>query len=330
MDQQQKTRRFGIFVILCSCILRLAVSGVPEAAGRWLTDKSGILYPVSMETGQNVRFSASSEKNWSHFRESPAPWFRQPEKPVFSPEDLKLVDMDYDCTLRPDLEALLQQPLDWDLTGGAPAVLILHTHTTESYTKAGETYQETSAYRTLDEQYNMLSIGDAVAEALESRGIRVIHDRQIHDYPSYNGSYVHARAAIQKHLEENPAICLVLDLHRDALEKDGKQLRLVTQSDETACAQLMMVVGTDVSRQAHINWQENLALALKLHIQLQRLAPGIMRPLNLRAQRFNQDLSPGALLIEVGTAGNTHAEALAAAGLLAEAVAALAQGGGTA
>jgi len=86
-------------------------------------------------------------------------------------------------------------------------------------------------------------------------------------------------------------------------------------------AQLMIVIGTN-----HEGYEENLSLGLKLHAQLERQAEGIMRPLQLRAQRFNQDLSPGALLIEVGAAGNSHGEARIAAEQLAEAIAALARG----
>ena len=69
-----------------------------------------------------------------------------------------------------------------------------------------------------------------------------------------------------------------------------------------------------------------MALALKLHTQLEGIAPGIMRYVNLRAQRFNQDMSPGALIVEVGAAGNTHAEALTATEVLAKAVLSLAKG----
>jgi stage II sporulation protein P len=90
----------------------------------------------------------------------------------------------------------------------------------------------------------------------------------------------------------------------------------------------MLVVGTDGSGLSHPGWQENLSLALKLQVQLERLAPGITRPINLRSQRFNQDLSPGALLVEVGAAGNSRAEALRAAEILGEAIASLAGGAG--
>lgn len=326
MDQQQKTKRFGFYIILCACVLRLSIAGIPGRLFRNLVQAGTSSILTYLETGRNVRFSASLEKKMDFIRESPMPWIPQPEKPGFSPSDVDLVEMDYDCAYRPDLETLVTRPLDWDLTADEPTVLILHTHATESYTKNGEMYAETAAYRTLDENYNMLSIGDTVADVLTQAGIGVIHDRGIHDYPSYSGSYVHSRNSVEEILEQYPSVCLVLDLHRDAVEKDGKQLRPLAQAEGKPSAQLMLVVGTDISRQSHENWQENLALALKLHIQLERMTPGIMRPLNLRAQRFNQDLSPGALLVEVGAAGNTREEALTAARKLADALVFLSKG----
>ena len=235
--------------------------------------------------------------------------------------------MYYACSARPDVEALMARPLHWDLTSGEPAVLILHSHTTESYTKGDLPYKETAAYRTLDEQYNMLAIGDEVAEILNARGIVTLHDRTVHDYPSYNGAYVHSRREVLAILKEHPGIRMVLDLHRDACGSGtGGQMRTLTAIDGREAAQLMLVLGTNTGGRRHRYWEENLSLALKLHAQLERQSPGIMRPLCLRSQRFNQDLSPGALLVEVGAAGNTLAEALPAARQLALAVAALAVG----
>ena len=98
-------------------------------------------------------------------------------------------------------------------------------------------------------------------------------------------------------------------------------MRTLAQVDGEASAQLMVVLGTN-----HEHYEDNLSLALKLHARLEQQAPGIMRPLQLRSQRFNQDLSPGALLIEVGAAGNSHGEALTAAEQLAAAIIALSGG----
>ena len=319
MDQRQRTKRFGLCIVLCALVLRLAVEGVLQQGLLRLLQTDTAPIPTYSETGRTVRFSASL----AHFRESPAPWQATPEKPCFSGGDAPLAELYNTSGKKPDVEALLEMPLTWDLTAGTPAVLILHTHGTESYTPGDEPYTATSSYRTLEEDRNMLSIGDAVAEILEENGIAVVHDREIYDYPSYNGAYVRAREAITAHLAENPGISLVLDLHRDASGTVGRQLRTEAAVNGEAAAQLMLVQGTNFD-----TWQENLSLGLKLQALLERQAPGIMRPLNLRGQRFNQDLSPGALLVEVGAAGNTRQEALLAARELAEALVLLARGSG--
>lgn len=323
MDLRQRTKRFGLYVILWAFVLRLAADGIPQKGLIWLL-QDPVPFHIHEETGRNVRFSASSNVFSSHFRESPPPWFPEPTKKLFSSEDAQLLELYNTSAKMPDPEALLRQPLDWDLSGSEPTVLILHTHTTESYTPAEEPYHPVSSYRTLDEAYNMLSIGSTVAEILEKNGIGVVHDREVHDYPSYNGSYTHARKAISGYLEQNPSILLILDLHRDAAGTSGKQLRTEVLTADGVSAQLMLVQGTNFD-----TWENNLSLAAKLHVQLEQQSPGIMRPLNVRSQRFNQDLCPGALLVEIGAAGNTRKEALAAARELAEAIVALSRGSTT-
>ena len=294
-----RVRRFGLRVVILAAALRLLTCAIER------------------ETGPEVRFSTSSEAIF-HVRESPAP-----ELPglVFTEEEAAQIQ--YFSDLRPDPGSLLTRELSWSLRGEAPTVLILHTHTTESY--AGGGYPETSPYRTLSEGHNMLSIGAEVASLLEAAGIPTVQIRQVHDYPAYAGSYGKSRQSVKDALEAYPSIQLVLDLHRDA-GSGSNQPRPVVQGDGETLAQLMLVMGSDASGQNHPRWQENLSIALKLHAQLERQVPGIMRPLQLRSQRFNQDLSPGALLVEVGAAGNTPEEALAAARQLAKAIIALADG----
>lgn len=329
MEQNHRALRVGAAAILCALVFRLFSSGIWNSVASWLTQPNIASFLTYLETGRIVRFSASSEVFWEYSAESPPPFVMGSEDaalPAFSGEDASLVEMYYACSLRPDIEELLRQPLSWDLTGKSPTVLILHTHTTESYTQGDAVYVESSSYRTLDEDYNMLSIGSRVAEILAENGITAIQDRQLHDYPSYNGSYVDARKSIETYLEEYPTIQLVLDLHRDAAGTVGNQLRTEASVNGETSAQLMLVMGTNAAGQSHDSWEENLSLALKLQVQLERQAPGITRPLCLRAQRFNQDLSTGALLVEVGAAGNTHAEAMLAAEQLAQAIVTLAKG----
>ncbi len=322
MRQSNRARRVGLTAILCALALRFFTAGGAEKTAAFLTQPNMAAFLIYLETGRDVRFSPSYGVFSPGFVESPAPSVPAPtETPLPSYSGAEAVALYYGCQADPDIEALLQRPLTWDLHGAEPTVLILHTHSTESYTRTGEAYAESAAWRTLDENYNMLSIGARVAELLNQAGIPTVQDRSLNDHPSYNGSYVRARKSISALLEEHPSIRLVLDLHRDASEGKGGQMRTRAQVAGEASAQLMLVLGTN-----HSQYEENLSLALKLHAQLEQDNPGLMRPLQLRAQRFNQDLCPGGLLVEVGAAGNTHAEGIRAAEALAEAVIALSKG----
>ena len=332
MDHNRLSLRIGAAAILCALLLRLGGSGLLRHAGKILAEPTIASWMIYLETGRTVRFSPSSEDREVFSLESHTPDFAVDTQdmtvlPSFTGEDGAAVNIKYNCTYRPDVEKLITEPLSWDLTGQEPTVLILHTHATESYTKsAGERYTETSAFRTLDESYNMISVGAHLTQLLEAGGVGVIHDRTLHDYPSYSGSYNHARKSIAQYLEEYPSIRLVLDLHRDASGDNSNQMRTRAEVDGKESAQIMLVVGTSGSGLKHPNWEQNLALGLKLHTQLERTAPGITRYVNLRAQRFNQDMSPGCLIVEIGAAGNTHAEALVATEVLAESILALAEG----
>lgn len=322
MRQFQRARRVGHASIALALVLRLWTMGLPEKITAFLAqvDISAIL--TYLETGHNVRFSASLDTFSPDFMESPSPAATKPPEPVlpaFSGEES--VEIFYAADKNPDIPGLLTKPLEWSLLGEEPTVLILHTHSTESYTKTKEVYKETSSWRTLDEQYNLLAIGNRVAQLLTEAGIPTLQDRELHDYPSYNGSYTRARKSINAFLKENPTIRLILDLHRDASGEGAVQMRTRALVNGEPSAQLMVVLGTN-----HKGYEENLSLGLKLHALLEQTHPGLMRPLQLRAQRFNQDLSPGALLIEVGAAGNTHPEAMTAAETLAQAIIALAHG----
>ena len=322
MDQQGKALRLGAWAILFAVMVKLSALGVFQPLADIVRNPNIQSFLIYIETGRKVRFSPSLD---AFSGESPAPQQEMIALPHFSAADTEISLYDAG-NLNPDVEALLEKPLSWNLRGPEPTVLILHTHATESYTKKGEAYVETSAFRTLDEDYNMLSIGAHVAQLLSREGISVIHDRELHDYPSYDGSYNHARKSMAYYLEKYPSIQLVMDLHRDASGDIDNQLRTLATVEGQDCAQLMLVMGSNGSGLSHPNWQENLALGLKLQTVLEQLAPGITRPLVLRTQRFNQDLSPGALLVEVGSAGNSHDEALRAAEVLAQAVAALSRG----
>lgn len=314
MKPEQKVLRLGSIFIVGAILLRLLGSNPLTAAGvarLVIFMQTGRL--VSAE-GPAVEITAPTEPV------SVTVHTPQPESVSFSAEDAELVKVINTTSYQVDMEALLTKALDWNLCSDEPTVLILHAHATESY--AG-----TKNYRSEEESENMLSIGDRLEQLLENTGIGVIHDRTLHDAPSYNGSYASARTSMKEYLEKYPSIRLVLDLHRDAAEDaQGNQIGYTLATEQGEAAKMLMVVGTDAGGLTHPDWQENMALAVKLHTQLQKEHPGICRSLQIRTSRFNQDLSPGALLVEVGSAGNTQEEAMLAVEILAQAIISLAYG----
>ena len=325
MFRQKEVISIGVCAVVLALLLRL-LSGVGVLP---LQNETVLSFLVYLQTGRVVRYPSVSPP------ETPQPTVPAPTLPdVQRPAGLTLTAQDgqavklYDFVgYEPNIEELLLTPLNWNLTDSEPTVLILHTHATESYTKEpGQIYEEDSDYRTFNASYNMLSIGEELTRVLTAGGISVLHDRTLHDYPSFNGSYDHARKTIRAYLEAFPSITMVIDLHRDALDFDeDPQLTTMATVGTQSSAQLMLVAGTD-HNVSYTGWEENLALNVKLTAVLEKMYPGITRPIQLRPQRFNLDMTPGSILVEVGANGNTHTEALVAVRALGAAILAMSQG----
>ena len=219
-----------------------------------------------------------------------------------------------------DTAALLQKASPVKLSGTGVQVLILHTHGTEAYTPdAVYPYEATDTDRTLDPSRNVVRVGEEIARILEARGIETVHSSALHDYPAYSGSYNRALEDITRYMKENPSIKVVIDVHRDAMiSQNGTKYKTVADIEGKPAAQLMLVAGTDQGGLSHEKWRENLTFQLKLQDRMNTVYPGIMRPVNLRAGRFNQHVTIGSMLLEVGTSGNSLGEALYSAQLFAE------------
>lgn len=333
MDWEGKSLRVGAMVIACAVVLRL-LSSLPAGGLSFLTDQRTMSALLFLSTGRLVRPAQTVTENLNFIQTEPTSATEEAptpaQLPVFAKEDVSLVEINSSCSYQPDVPALLTQPLSWDLTREAPTVLIVHTHGSESYQPTGE-YKESAAYRTLDMGYNVVSVGDRLVQVLQAGGVGVVHDRTLHDSPSYSDAYVNARSSIEDYMEKYPSIQLVLDIHRDSVaDGSGGQVAFAADVEGGTSARLMLVVGSDASGLNHPDWPENMSLAVKLHAQLEKNDPGICRPISFRSQRYNQDLSPGALIVEVGSAGNTRQEALLAAERLGAAILDLCRGTGEA
>ena len=223
-------------------------------------------------------------------------------------------------SFEPDVETLLYQELSFSLSSDLPQILIIHTHGSESYLPDEKDYYvPTDPYRTEDTNYNVVRVGDELAEAFENQGFSVLHDRSIYDYPSYNGAYANTEAAISEWLEEYPSIQIVIDVHRDAFDDvDGSPYQTDAEIDGVDSAQVMFVIGTGEAGLEHPNWQENLSFVLKRQASMNSKYPELARPVYLSQNRYNQQMTKGSFILEVGCNGNTLSQALTAVQLFAE------------
>ena len=189
---------------------------------------------------------------------------------------------------------------------GEPQVLIMHTHTTESFEPYVREYFDPSFnYRTTDMRYNTVSVGDEICEELKKSGIGYIHDTTIHDYPSYNGSYERSAETVKKILEEYPSIKVVLDIHRDAIGTNESIMQPTVEIDGKKSAQVMIISGCDDGTMDMPDYMQNFRFASLLQQQMASDYENLARPVLFDYRKYNQDLTTGSLLIEVGTHGNT-------------------------
>lgn len=183
-------------------------------------------------------------------------------------------------------------------------IIIYHTHTCESYTPTeANKYEASGNYRTTDLNYNVARVGTELTNNLISLGFNVHHDTTFHDYPAYTGSYTRSLSTIKNIISNNNSE-FIIDLHRDALGSNSNYGPSVKIGDEVA-AQLMFVMGTDGGGLEHANWINNLKLAIKIQEKANEMYPGLFKPIILRNSRYNQHVSDGACIIEVGATGNT-------------------------
>lgn len=241
-----------------------------------------------------------------------------PPPPLITSEIMKVdrgLDVRNATGYQINLEDYLSTGLEFK---GSANILIVHTHTTESFSQPQ--YSKDAPDRNLDENYNMIAVGKAMAEVFKMNEIPVYHDTTVHDYPSYNSAYQRAAATIEANKKRDNSINIVLDVHRDGITRnDGTKVKLITDINGEACAQIMLVVGTD-SNLKHEGWRKNLAFAAQIQSMAANTYPGLMRPIDLRRERFNQQLTPGSLIIEVGANGNTLEEAVAGAKAIADVI----------
>lgn len=187
-------------------------------------------------------------------------------------------------------------------------VAIYHTHT-------GETYRPDDGVERLSGQPGgVVAVGAALARRLhEEYGIGVVHVARIND-AVYSRSYLESEKVVRSLLQNYPHLAVLVDLHRDAA---GDAAVSTVGIGGRKAARLLLVAGSD-ARAPFPGWRQNYQLALELAALAGKKYPGLFKGVQVNEGRYNQFLHPGAILLEVGSSGNSRAEAIYAGELFAD------------
>lgn len=195
----------------------------------------------------------------------------------------------------------IKMPKKVELNMKKPTIFIYHTHGTESYMP-----ETVGNFHSLNRKYTVRAVGDILSQYLTTRGYQVIHDDTLHDYPSYQQSYVRALETLQSNLKKNSSLKIVFDVHRDAAPNDqtARENSFVIINNEKV-ARFSIVVGTKNPNAAQL---QNFAEYIKA--KSDELYPGLAKKTITKEFKFNQYNSDYYALIEVGNTVNQIDEAM--------------------
>jgi stage II sporulation protein P len=194
---------------------------------------------------------------------------------------------------------------------------IYHTHTAENYDNKGYNARAAAGQRG-----DIVLIGDELTRTLrEKYGILAVHSKTVND-KTYARSYINSLRTAQRIVDDNADLKMIFDIHRDAIGQGGRNL-ITTTINGHKVARIMIVV-TNNKYLPNPHWEENVAFAKKLAIKMNTMYPGLLRDVKLLSnRRYNQQVHPHALLLEIGGAKNTLDEAKRSSQLLANVLASL-------
>lgn len=209
-------------------------------------------------------------------------------------------------------DKFLSQDMTIDKEREGYQILIYHTHSQEAFADSVKGERSTT----------IMGAGDYLTQILtDTYGYKVLHHDGQYDVKSRDDAYSAALPDIEKILEENPSIEVVIDLHRDAVPEGT---RLVTEIDGRPTARFMFFNGLSRTKNtgniAYLNNENqdaNLAFSFQLQLKAMEYYPGLTRKIYLKGYRYNMHLRPRCLLIELGAQNNTVEEAMNACGPLA-------------
>lgn len=174
-----------------------------------------------------------------------------------------------------------------------PQVIIYHTHSSESY----QPYTASNFHRQ-EEAGTVREVGNVMTAELNRLGVAVVHDKTIHDSPSYNESYDRSMETITALMKKYPTAKVIIDLHRDAAAYTGNVGEtMMIEGEKTA--KYKLVVG-----QNNDNYSQLMTFANQVNAAADKMYPGFSGRIIEKEYRYNEYIADKYLLLEVGNNQN--------------------------
>jgi stage II sporulation protein P len=191
-------------------------------------------------------------------------------------------------------------------TNGKKVVFIYHSHSYESYLPLLQGVSNPDDATSANNSVNVVGVGNMLQSDLEDMGIGAEHStlnvaQKLQDRGwTANNAYQFSREIVKETMASDQDLKFLIDIHRDSLRKT----KTTTTIRGKSYARLDFIVG-----EANPNFKQNLELAKQLHAAIEKKYPGLSRGVFSKDKSmgngvYNQDLSPRALLIEVGGVDN--------------------------
>lgn len=183
-----------------------------------------------------------------------------------------------------------------------PILYIYNTHQTEGYQKSNNaSYNITPsvlmASYILRESLNDLGIPSMV----ETNDITEL--LKVNSW-KYSYSYAASKILLEDAAKKNPSLVYFIDIHRDSMSYDIT----TTTIDNKKYAKVLFIIGKD-----NPNYEKNLEMANAINEYIKKVDPKLSRGITKKGGSgvngiYNQNLSPNAILIELGGQYNTITE----------------------
>ena len=165
-------------------------------------------------------------------------------------------------------------------------------------THSDESYVPTDGTESIKGEGGIYDVADVFVKQLEANGFNVIYSEDNHNPHDIN-AYNRSRKTAVNLLKQNPVA--IFDVHRDAVPAEQYE----TDVEGKAATKIKLVIG-----RTNPNSKTNLEYAKRIKAVMDKEKPGLSNGIFMGKGDYNQDLSPRAILIEVGSHENSKEEAV--------------------